>query len=135
MPSIFLNCENYMKVKIESDVFDITKRIKDIDEGYYIVFDTNKEVYELHCKNQFNSFCLTVPYDVLDDRLLDFINYTDIRNIDNIINDIDINNNEIEKNNNLTFKDKADYMLREIYSFANNSSKQYNENSFLDVWR
>ena len=37
-----------MKIKIESDIFEISKRVKDIDENYYIVFDTKKNKYELH---------------------------------------------------------------------------------------
>ena len=32
-----------MKIKIESDVFDIAKRLKQINESYYILFDTSKQ--------------------------------------------------------------------------------------------
>ena len=51
-----------MKIRIENDVFDVVKRIKQIDDGYFVVFDLDKEKYELHNKYQNNSYCLTYPY-------------------------------------------------------------------------
>lgn len=124
-----------MKVKIDNDVFDIAKRIKDIDEGYFILFDVDKNVYELHNKFQLTSFCLTIPYANLDNRVIDLILYSDASNIDKIIEDIDRNNEYIERNNINTMKNQTDYMLREIYNFSNNSSKKVCSNSFATIWR
>ena len=36
-----------MKIKIESDVFDIVDRIKEIDDGYFIIYDTQKNKFEI----------------------------------------------------------------------------------------
>lgn len=124
-----------MKIKIENDVFEITQRIKKIDEGYFIVFDTLKQRFELHNSEQVNTYCLTVPYDNLDDRLIDLVMYSKIDNIDNIINEIDINNKVIEGKSINKLKDQTGYMIREIYNFCNNSSKIYNVNSLDNVWR
>ena len=124
-----------MKVKIDNDVFDIAKRIKEIDEGYFILFDLDKNVYELHNKYQSTSFCLTIPYANLDNRVIDLILYSDISNIDNIIIDIDTNNEDIERNNKNTIKNQTDFMLREIYDFSSNSSKKMCNNSFATIWR
>ena len=124
-----------MKIKIENDVFEITKRIKEIDDGYYIVFDTKKQVYELHNSEQDNSYCLTVPYANLDVRLIDLLLYTNIKNIDNILNDIDNNNNNIENNSLKSIKEQTNYMAKEICDFANNSSKKFESNSLSNIWR
>ena len=124
-----------MKVKIDNDVFDIAKRIKEIDEGYFILFDLDKNVYELHNKYQSTSFCLTIPYANLDNRVIDLILYSDISNIDNIIIDIDTNNEDIERNNKNTIKNQTDFMLREMYDFSSNSSKKMCNNSFATIWR
>ena len=124
-----------MKIKIDDDVFEIAKRIKEIDDGYYIVFDTKKEVYELHNSKQVYSYCLTVPYTNLDSRLLDMVLYTNISNIDNIINDIDNNNASIERNTAIQVKDYTNFMVKEIYDFCNNSSKQYINDNFKNMWR
>ena len=124
-----------MKIKIDSDVFEIAKRIKDIDDGYYIVFDTGKERYELHNINQPNTHCLTYPYANLDGRLIDLILYTNIGNIDKIINDIDNNNKNIENKSNNNIKNATEYMVREIYDFASNSSKKCDVNFEDNKWR
>jgi len=124
-----------MKIRIEDDVFEITKRVKEIDEGYYIVFDTDKQSYELHNSNQLTSYCLTVPYQILDSRCVDLILYSSVANIDNIIEDIDNNNNIIENHNLNHVKNQSEFMLREIYEFFNNSSKKFCNNSFETKWR
>ena len=124
-----------MKIKIENDVFEITQRIKEIDEGYYIVFDTKKQMYELLNYMQPNTYCLTIPYDNLDRRLIDLLLYTNVSNIDNVVNDIDNNNSNIERNALKNVKNQAEYMVKEIYEFSNNSSKNYEINSCDNFWR
>lgn len=124
-----------MKVIIEDDVFDILKRVREIDEGYFILFDTSNCKYELHNINQPTTYCLTIPFDNIDSRLIDLVLYTNISNIDNIINDIDTNNNKIEFDNKNNLKNQTDYMVREIYNFCNNSSKELTDNSFNILWR
>ena len=125
-----------MKIKIESDVFDIVKRVKEIDDGYFIVYDTDKLKFELHNYYQFNTYCLTIPFDDIDDRILELIYLSSVTNIDKIIEDIDKNNIAIENNNTQSMKEYGDYILREIYAFANNSSKEYNvQNAFSSIWR
>ena len=65
-----------MKIKIDDDVFDITKRIKEIDDGYFVVYNTLKNSFELHNNYQENTYCLTCPYECLDERVLDMIYYS-----------------------------------------------------------
>jgi hypothetical protein len=124
-----------MKIKIEDDVFEIVNRIKEIDEGYFVVFDTRKNVYEIHNSQQENTFCLTVPYGCLDSRVLELVMVTNIKHYDNIIDEIDNNNNLLCLKQKENIKSQTDYMLREIYEFCNNSSKKFNEKSFQTEWR
>lgn len=125
-----------MKIKIESDTFDIVERIKDIDENYFLLFDLEKEKFELHNKSQANSYCFTYPYDNLDNRMLNLIYKSSVGFIDKIMEDIDRNNCKIERNNMEKVKSDADYMFREIYNFSNNSSKELDDNkAFSSVWR
>jgi hypothetical protein len=37
-----------MRIKIENDLFDICNRIKEIDDGYFIIYDTEKDRFEVH---------------------------------------------------------------------------------------
>ena len=89
-----------MKIKICGDVFNISKRIKDIDCGYYIVFNTFKQSYEIHNSKQIGStFCLTLPFNELDERCLEYILKTQSSNIDEIIEKLEIENNLKESAN------------------------------------
>ena len=125
-----------MKIKIESDVFDISKRIKEINEGYFIMYNLDNCKYELHCNNQPNSYCFSYPFENLDFKFIDMIYKTNIEHIDNIIQEIDNNNDKIEKNANSIVRDKSNYMLKEIFDFSNISSKNFDESkAFSSVWR
>lgn len=123
-----------MNIKIEDDVFDITKRIKEIDDGYYIEYNCKRKLYELHNFNQLNSYCLTIPFDNLDDRVLDLILYTNISNIDNIMIDINNCNTLNEINSQKIRKERSEFIVKEIYDFCNNSSKNFEVNSFENLW-
>ena len=86
-----------MKIKILSDVYNIAKRIKNIDKYYYLVFNTSTNKFEVHNSHQVGgSFCLTIPYDFLDERTLNLVNQTRVENIERILNEIE-NNNKLKE--------------------------------------
>lgn len=125
-----------MKIKIEEDLFDVVSRIKEIDDGYFVLFDDVKGMYEIHNINQQDTYCLTYPYNGFDSRAVDIVLYSNINNIDNIVGDIDNNNKYIENNANSKLSDQSRFMLSEIYKYASNSSKSFNNNSaFKNIWR
>lgn len=83
-----------MKVQILNDVYNIAKRIKDIDKNYYIMFDTSTHKFEIHNSNQIgSSYCLTIPFNELDERTLKYVLKTQSVNIDEILNEIEQDNN------------------------------------------
>jgi len=125
-----------MKIKIESDVSDIVERIKEIDDGYFILFDTNKNKFEVHNYKQTNSYCFTSKCDSVNECILSEVYSSLVQNIDKIIEEIDKNNIDIENNQINAIKNDSDYMFREMYSYFNNSSKQYDSNvAFSTIWR
>lgn len=82
-----------MKNKVCFDVYDIAKRIKYIDDGYYLMFDTDKQVFEVHNSSQIgSSYCLTLPYKELDERCLRYVLKTQSVNIDEIVEKLEIEN-------------------------------------------
>ncbi len=82
-----------MKRRVSHDVYNIANRIKKIDRDYYVVLDTIKRKYEIHNSSQLgSSYCLTLPYDDLDARALDYIFMTRVGNIDELIDRIDREN-------------------------------------------
>ena len=124
-----------MNFRIENDLFDIVKRIKEIDDGYFVEYNSQKDCYEIHNSKQLNTYCLSIPFDSFDGRVINVVLSSLVRNIDTIINEIDKNNASIENNSNIIVKDQADYMVREIYDFCSNSSKEFNDNCFQVGWK
>ncbi|MBE5735894.1 MAG: hypothetical protein E7356_00850 [Clostridiales bacterium] len=124
-----------MRIKIESDVFDITDRIKEIDDGYFIVFNTLTSQYEVHNYKQENTYCFVVNDVAIDKRVLDKVYDTSIENIDNIIDDIAKNNIGVSKNCNEKILEQSAYQIREIYEYASSASRPIGDNVFVTEWR
>ncbi len=68
-------------IRIENDLFGIVARLKSIDEGYFVVFNTQKQVFEVHNDRQRGStFSLSVPYPSLDVRTVTLVQKTRVEN-------------------------------------------------------
>ncbi|HEY8390163.1 MAG TPA: hypothetical protein VIL26_04340 [Clostridia bacterium] len=66
-----------MKIIIKDDLYDIASRLKSIDSGYFVMFDTISKSYEVHNSNNIGStFCLNVPYKELDARTITYVRKT-----------------------------------------------------------
>ena len=86
-----------MKIKLKHDVYNISTRIKSIDKGYYVVFNTITQKFEIHNSYQLGStYCLTLPYLELDERVLKYVCKTKSENIEKILEQIENNNKQKE---------------------------------------
>ncbi len=84
--------------EIESDCLGILERLKAIDEDYFIVRNLDKNTFEVHNRKQpKNTYCLTIPYDVLDERTVSLVLKTRIQNSDEIFREIERENSKREK--------------------------------------
>lgn len=86
--------------EIESDCLDIIKRIKAVDEDYFVVFDLDKKKFELHNKSQGgNTYCLTFPFDSLDERAVTLVLKTRVQNSDALFEEMQRENEKQKKDN------------------------------------
>lgn len=98
---------------IQSDTFFIGERLKEIDESYFLVFNFDKQKFEVHsCCETGSTYCLTVPYDVLDERTVALVRKTRASNIDRLIEEMDKENEKIEKKRE---KEAIDCLKEVIY--------------------
>lgn len=98
-----------MNLKIESDVFDIVKRLKEIDNSYFVVFSKAKLKFELHHAIQpITTYCLTFPFDCLDERCIELTLKTRQQNKEKLIK-------EMEKENERLEKEKINTLKRRLY--------------------
>lgn len=93
-----------MLIEIKHDVYNISKRIKEIDRYYKLVYNTKSCKFEVHSSNQIGgSYCLSLPYPQLDERTLTYTLSTRSENILQILAQIDNENKLLES----AFKRKA----------------------------
>lgn len=81
-----------MNIEIVHDVYYIAERLKEIDFNYFILYNTKRKKYEIHHTGQSDTYCLTVPYDELDARTIDFVNQTRVENRDRLLKELDEEN-------------------------------------------
>ncbi len=86
-----------MSFKIESDCLDIVKRIQAIDKDYFVLFNPTCQKFELHNSAQKNSYCLTFPYDCLDERAVTFVLKTRVQNADELFAQMEAENEKIKQ--------------------------------------
>lgn len=84
---------------VDSDCLDVTERLKAIDRDYYIVYDLDKKKFELHNRSQNSgTYCLTFPFDEIDERMVDFALKTKVQNCDLLFEEMERQNERNRKN-------------------------------------
>ncbi len=83
--------------EIESDCLDIVKRIKAIDEDYFVVYDLDAKKFQLHHKKQKQTYCLTFPFDTLDERAYLHVLKTRVQNSDEIFAKMEKENQALQR--------------------------------------
>ncbi|MDE5549004.1 MAG: hypothetical protein K2J13_02000 [Clostridia bacterium] len=83
--------------EVRHDLFDISARIKGIDENYKIYFNGDTRRYELHNNRKKPTFQLTFPFARLDKRALDYTLKSAIKNRELILKEIEEQNAKAEK--------------------------------------
>lgn len=106
-----------MKVVLNSDVYNICKRVKKFDSSYYVVYDLKTEKYLIYTDvlvNNFEvignrklSYVCTIPYAQLDIRTIKHLYATQVENLQEIIKQIDEQNLMLEKINHDKIKNQA----------------------------
>ena len=94
-------------IEIKDDLFDISSRIKSIDENYKIYFNRGTCRYELHNSSKTPTFQAVFPYTALDIRALDFARQSSIKNKELILAEIDAHNARLEKQRQDEIIDRA----------------------------
>lgn len=92
---------------IENDIYDISNRIREIEDGYFIVYNRAGNVFEVHStlNKGLDTYCFRVPYKELDYRTLQLCRETNIAmHGDRIYKKMKEENASIEAENKRDFK-------------------------------
>lgn len=102
------------KILIGDDLFGIAKRLKRIDDGYFLVYNRDTKKYEVHnSKNVGNTLSLVSPFETLDIRLVHLVRKTRVERFSEIIKEMDEENEKIEKSRKEKIKDNATERLKD----------------------
>ena len=83
--------------EVSNDLFDISARIKSIDEYYKIYFNGDTRRFELHNTRKKPTFQLAFPFTRLDKRALDYTLESAIKNKEFILKKIEEYNAKAER--------------------------------------
>ena len=123
-----------MLIKILEDTHDITRRLREIDKDYFIVYNTDRKCYEVHNYSQKNTFCLSIPYGSLDARTISLTLKTRREFLDKILAEIDKNNEKLEKDAKKEILDKTSWKLKEMFDFASRNEAENFDDAYITKW-
>lgn len=106
-------------LKIDSDVLQITQRLKGINSEYNLFYNLKTKKYMLYqIKNNTkqNIYCLTFPFNSIDERMIEYTLKSEIQNRKAYLE-------EIERSNALLFKKEQKNLLQKLEN--ENASKRY----------
>lgn len=89
-------------IQVVSDPFDITNRIREIEDEYFILYNRYEKRFEVHSTAQpiRQTYCFTVPFDTLDNRTLEYCRETNIAmRGDKIEKEIEERNSKLSESN------------------------------------
>lgn len=104
---------------VDGDVFGISRRIRDIDDGYFIVWNGFRKKFEVHNIDTYPStYEFTVPYSELDSRTLDFCHETRVANTQKLLKEMEEKNRKIDeavqKNRRNLIEDRATELAHDL---------------------
>jgi len=84
--------------EVTADLYDIAKRLREIDPDYRVWYSYRKHKYEIHNVGQRGgTYALTVPYGELDERTLRLVIRTRAENAAEFIREIERKNAALRK--------------------------------------
>lgn len=111
-----------MLVRITHDVFDIADRVRELDEGYYPVYDTEKGRYEIRHSDG-DEIAVVVPYDGLDARILKHLYLTRRDNVLEALATMEDENERLRQKSIDGAMDEAGYKARQVLSFVSDGRR------------
>lgn len=106
-----------MKIKITDDLYDIAWRLRAVDDGYELYYDTVKKRYEIVADGRLQ---FVSPYSALDSRTVEYARQTRVERMDALIRQADAHNEALRAAREKQVKDEAAYKARQLTAYLEN---------------
>lgn len=97
---------------IKNDLFNIEKRLKHLNRGYFVVFNEKNRVFEVHNANLRPTFCLRLPYDRLDSRAIERVRKSEITSFNKYFEKLEEDNIKLQNKNLEDMKQQLMYDVK-----------------------
>ena len=112
------------RIPVISHVTDIPVRLKELNRAFFVMFNTKKQEYEIHCSDQpFSTLACVLPYEELDARAITYVQEHSAERLEMIVREIDKYNERLVAKAEAEMIDKANYKMREAFNYLKNNSK------------
>lgn len=98
--------------EIKSDVLGVIDRIKGLNNGYRVYYNTKNQKFVLYLIKNNQSpkeYCLTFPFDSIDERMVEYTLKSEVQNRKAVLE-------EIERSNSLLLKREQNNLLEKMRS-------------------
>lgn len=103
---------------ISGDVFDIARRVKEIDRCYRIRYNRLLSRYELHHIRYYpDTLVSVIPYPTLDKRTIDYVLKTRVHNLDKLLDEMDSSNLRLEERKEREILDETAYKTKNLIEY------------------
>lgn len=82
---------------INDDMFGVCRRLKSIDDGYFVFLNYKTGKLEVHNAHDAPTLCLVLPYDTLDERTVRHVLKTRRERINEMLAQIERDNLKLER--------------------------------------
>jgi hypothetical protein len=114
-------------IEISGDLFDISSRLKEIDERYFPVYNKKCGRFEIHSAETGDSMCCVLPFDRLDARTLEYVRKTRVENVERLIGEIEKNNGQIVEMKEAEIKDEMRKKTVDLVKYLERGGKDVPE--------
>jgi len=83
-------------VPVLSDVFGIAARLREIDPGYFVCMRRSDGAFEVHHTQSAKSYQLTLPYNTLDARAVEWVRRTSVQHAARLMDEVERHNDRLE---------------------------------------
>ena len=110
-------------IPVLNNVYDIPVRLKEVNRDFFVMFNTRKQKFEIHCASQpFDTLACVLPFDELDARAINYVREFARERTEHLAEEIERYNEELDKKQKAALLDKANYKCREALNYLKNNS-------------
>jgi hypothetical protein len=119
-----------MRVKVNTNVYYIPERIKEIDSNWDVYYNKKTGNFEIHNKNRVlgrKSIVMYLPFISLDARAITYIHKTIKQNRDIEIEyrEMQRHNQKLEENNQKKQADQIQYQTKEVFRHIDHNPSRF----------